>query len=226
MPGRKVFVANDILTAADVNEFLANQAVMVFADATARTTAIPSPLEGMVTYLASTKNLQRWTGSAWVNVVSGFTAQQTITASNASWPVPSLQNPIVKVTVIGAGGGGGAGTGTTAAGTGGTTTFNAGGAGSVSGSGGGPGISGGTNTGGVSISDGFASGNGGQPGIRSASDRTGVSGLGGRISVAYFNLSGISTVNITIGAGGTGATADQPGANGGRGEVIVEYVAA
>jgi hypothetical protein len=70
MPGRKVFVANDILTAADVNEFLANQAVMVFADATARTTAIPSPLEGMVTYLADSDGLFTWSGSAWVPAIN------------------------------------------------------------------------------------------------------------------------------------------------------------
>jgi hypothetical protein len=70
MPGRKVFVANDILTAADVNEFLANQAVMVFADATARTTAIPSPLEGMVTYLTDSDGLFTWSGSAWVPAIN------------------------------------------------------------------------------------------------------------------------------------------------------------
>jgi hypothetical protein len=70
MPGRKVFVANDILTAADVNEFLANQAVMVFADATARTTAIPSPLRGMVTYLQNSDALFSYNGTAWVRAVN------------------------------------------------------------------------------------------------------------------------------------------------------------
>ena len=44
-------------------------------------------------------------------------------------------------------------------------------------------------------------------------------GLGGKITVTYLNLTGISTLNVTIGAGGTGGSA------GGRGEVIVEYVA-
>jgi hypothetical protein len=228
MPGRKVFVANDILTAADVNEFLANQAVMVFADATARTTAIPSPLEGMVTYLASTKNLQRWTGSAWVNVVSGFTAQETISASNASWPVPALQNPIVKVTVMGSGGGGGAaGSGATLnAANGNTTTFNAGGAGSVSAGGGLGGKSSKINDNGNPGTNGFATANGGQGAMNQSGDEAGTSGTGGVINVFYLNLSGISTVNVTIGAGGAGATGANNGGDGGRGEVIVEYVAA
>ena len=61
----------------------------------------------------------------------GFTASTTITASDATWTVPSLGSPVVKVTVIG-GGGGGVGDSSASGGTGGTTTVNAGGAGTVS----------------------------------------------------------------------------------------------
>ena len=64
---RKVFVANEILTAADVNTFLGDQAVMVFDDAAARTTAIPTPSEGMVTYLKDTDALEKYT-TDWVPV--------------------------------------------------------------------------------------------------------------------------------------------------------------
>jgi hypothetical protein len=65
---RKVFVAGEILTAADVNTFLGDQAVMVFDDAAARTTAIPSPIEGMVTYLKSDKSVTKFNGSAFVPI--------------------------------------------------------------------------------------------------------------------------------------------------------------
>jgi hypothetical protein len=52
-------------------------------------------------------------------------------------------------------------------------------------------------------------------------------GLGGKITVAYLNLTGISTVNVTIGAGGPGGTGGTTqGGLGGRGEVVLEYVAA
>lgn len=68
MPGFKTFVDLDILTAAEVNGFLMTQAVMVFDDAAARTAALPSPLEGMVTYLKDTDELDVWTGAAWVIV--------------------------------------------------------------------------------------------------------------------------------------------------------------
>jgi len=72
---RKVFVAGEILTAADVNANLMDQAVMVFDDDAARTTAIPSPIEGMVTYLKDTDNLEKFDGSAFVDaapVVAGI----------------------------------------------------------------------------------------------------------------------------------------------------------
>jgi hypothetical protein len=61
---RKVFVAGEILTAADVNTNLMDQAVMSFADSAARGSAIPSPVEGMVSYL---QDVDRWEGytTAW-----------------------------------------------------------------------------------------------------------------------------------------------------------------
>lgn len=62
---RKVFVAGEILTAADVNTNLMDQAVMVFDDSTARGSAIPSPTEGMVTYLKDTNQVQAYNGSAF-----------------------------------------------------------------------------------------------------------------------------------------------------------------
>jgi hypothetical protein len=48
MSGRKTFVAGDILTASQVNEFLMDQVVQVYAGTAARGSAIPSATEGMV----------------------------------------------------------------------------------------------------------------------------------------------------------------------------------
>ena len=67
---RKVFVAGEILTAADVNTNLMDQAVMVFDDDTARGSAIPSPSEGMVTYLKDTNQVQAYDGSAFTPIGS------------------------------------------------------------------------------------------------------------------------------------------------------------
>jgi hypothetical protein len=70
MAGRKVFAPATVLTATDVNSFLMDQAVMVFADGAARTTAIGTPVEGMLTYLESTGGYQYWDGSDWENLVT------------------------------------------------------------------------------------------------------------------------------------------------------------
>jgi hypothetical protein len=67
-----VFVANEILTAGAVNTNLMDQAVMVFADAAARTTALGSPSEGMVTYLEDTDSLELYT-TVWGPVSPAIT---------------------------------------------------------------------------------------------------------------------------------------------------------
>jgi len=63
--GYKSWVDGDILTAGDVNTYLMQQAVMVFADASARTSAIAAPSEGMVTYLTGTDVIEYYDGAAW-----------------------------------------------------------------------------------------------------------------------------------------------------------------
>ena len=66
--GYKEFVTGDVLTAADANGYLASQVVMVFADAAARTSAITSPQEGMISYLKDTNATQYYSGSAWTSI--------------------------------------------------------------------------------------------------------------------------------------------------------------
>jgi len=65
---RKVFDAFTRLDASDVNTYLMDQAVMSFANSTARTTAIPTPTDGMTSYLQDTDKLEIYNGSAWVQV--------------------------------------------------------------------------------------------------------------------------------------------------------------
>jgi hypothetical protein len=77
---RKVFTAGEVLTAADVNSNLMDQAVMTFADDAARTSAIPSPTEGMITYLNSTDTLQFWSGTAWTDLI--VNAARVVTATS------------------------------------------------------------------------------------------------------------------------------------------------
>ena len=67
--GYKLFNTGDVLTAAQVNTYLQEQTVMVFADAAARTTALSGVVaEGMLSYLKDTDVIQYYNGSSWTTV--------------------------------------------------------------------------------------------------------------------------------------------------------------
>jgi hypothetical protein len=88
--GRKVWAAGDVLAAADVNGYLMDQAVMVFDDATARTAAIGTPTEGMMSYTKDDNAVQVYNGTAWAAVdtttssLNGTAIVYTVTASTAT----------------------------------------------------------------------------------------------------------------------------------------------
>jgi hypothetical protein len=72
MAGFREFVTGEVLTAANVDDFLAKQAVMKFADAAARDTALGTAVaggnalrEGMVAYLDDEDAPSFYDGSAW-----------------------------------------------------------------------------------------------------------------------------------------------------------------
>jgi hypothetical protein len=69
--GRKTFSPGDVLTSSDVQGYLMDQSVMVFAGTAARASAIPSPSAGMVAYSTATQ-LQVYNGSAWVDLSTGY----------------------------------------------------------------------------------------------------------------------------------------------------------
>ena len=63
------FTAGQVLTAAQVDDYLMRQTVMVFDDATARSSALGTVVtEGMVTYLKDTNNIEFYDSSQWVDV--------------------------------------------------------------------------------------------------------------------------------------------------------------
>ena len=73
--GRKVFVVLEQLGAAEVNGYLMDQTVMVFANSAARDTAIPTPTEGMVSYLKDTNSLEFYE-TTWKALVANSTLDE------------------------------------------------------------------------------------------------------------------------------------------------------
>ena len=67
------FQVNQVLTAAQVNDYLMNQSVMTFADAAARTTALPTPNDGMMSFLEDVLQVQVYSGAVlgWTAITGG-----------------------------------------------------------------------------------------------------------------------------------------------------------
>jgi hypothetical protein len=75
----RLFSTGEVLTAANVNTYLMNQAVMTFATAAARTTALSGVLaEGMVSYRTDAKILEYYNGTAWIADASTTAIQNSL----------------------------------------------------------------------------------------------------------------------------------------------------
>jgi hypothetical protein len=92
--GYKLFATGDVLTAAQVNTYLMQQTVMVFASSAARTSALSGVLaEGMVSYLQDTNSLEVYDGSAWIGAtgdITALTAGTGISITNPTGPIPTV----------------------------------------------------------------------------------------------------------------------------------------
>ena len=66
--GYKQWTTGAVLTSTDMNTYVGDQVVMVFASSSARSSAVSSPSEGMVSYLTDTNLVEVYTGSAWVSL--------------------------------------------------------------------------------------------------------------------------------------------------------------
>jgi hypothetical protein len=64
--GKKTFIAGEVLTAQDVNDYLADQVVFNFASDAARSSAIPTPTEGMLALSKDTQQINYYNGSDFV----------------------------------------------------------------------------------------------------------------------------------------------------------------
>lgn len=95
--GYKLFNTGDVLTAAQVNTYLNEQTVMVFASSAARTTALSGVLaEGMVSYLQDTNTVEFYNGSVWTALASGdvteVQAGTGISVASGTGPIPVVTN--------------------------------------------------------------------------------------------------------------------------------------
>jgi hypothetical protein len=82
--GYRLFATGEVLTAAQVNTYLQQQAIMVFASSAARTSALSAVLsEGMFSYLLDTKATEYYNGTAWTSISSPGDITEVTTAAGS-----------------------------------------------------------------------------------------------------------------------------------------------
>ena len=89
--GFKTFATGEVLTASDVNNYLMEQSICVFLDATARDAAISSPEDGQFVFLTGSTTLQFY-NSGWTNFIgegdiTGVTAGDGLSGGGTSGAV-------------------------------------------------------------------------------------------------------------------------------------------
>jgi len=87
MAGFRTWSPGEVITASNINEYLQNQAVMVFADAATRTSTISVPLEGMLSWVEDDNKYQFYDGAEWGDLIvpiEGGTAGQAYVSNGAS----------------------------------------------------------------------------------------------------------------------------------------------
>jgi len=87
--GFKTFATGEVLTASDVNNYLMEQSICVFADGTARDAAITSPEDGQFVFLTGSSTLQFYGSSTWNNFIgegdiTGVTAGDGLSGGGTS----------------------------------------------------------------------------------------------------------------------------------------------
>jgi len=107
--GYRSFSPNTVLTADQVQNFLMDQAVQVYADASERDTTLTGVVsEGMVAYLEDENRVYVFTGSSWEEVTPSTISANIIdsgTLDAARLPSIPLGNlPTIPVTKGGTGG--------------------------------------------------------------------------------------------------------------------------
>jgi len=89
--GWKDFASGDVLTAADMDGYVMAQIIAVFADSSARDSAISSPQEGQHCFLKDTNSFMFYNGSAWeaspVGDITGVTAGSGLAGGGTSGSV-------------------------------------------------------------------------------------------------------------------------------------------
>ena len=92
--GFRTFTAGEVLTASNVQDYLMDQSVMVFADSTARATNIGTANfeEGMVSYLEDSDIVEVYNGTTWASIAPAAVTPMGVLINSTSFSAVSAVN--------------------------------------------------------------------------------------------------------------------------------------
>lgn len=224
MSGYREFSVGEVLTAANVNNFLMKQSVMVFADDAARGSALGTAVgggnaltEGMLTYNKDTQKVEAFDGTEWSAIAGGEDRRVDAFTASGTWTPPAGVTYAVAHCL---GGGGSVNYGSADAGGASSVAFSSG---TVTGAGG---AAGSVDSSYINISSADAPANSGRGGRRAWITSSNGQSIGFSPTVVTTDAEwmvgegdctpGVG-VTVTVGAGGA------TGSDGGSGFVFIEY---
>jgi hypothetical protein len=99
--GYKLWSTGEVVTATNLQNYIQNQTVMVFASAAARTTALSGVVaEGMLSYRTDSHILEYYTGSAWSAVATGTVSSITASTGLTGGTITSTGTIAIDTTVV------------------------------------------------------------------------------------------------------------------------------
>lgn len=103
MSGYRTWTPGEVITASNVQEYLQDQTVMVFASDAVRSTAIVVPTEGMLSWLEDDNKYQYYTGAAWADLIvpieGGTTGQAYVSGGTAAAAFGDTKAEFIATTI-------------------------------------------------------------------------------------------------------------------------------
>lgn len=87
MSGYRTWTPGEVITASNVQSYLQDQTVMVFASDSVRATAVIVPTEGMLSWVEDNNRYEYYDGASWVQLsITGGTAGQAYISNGTAAP--------------------------------------------------------------------------------------------------------------------------------------------
>lgn len=103
MAGYRTWTPGEVITASNVQDYLQDQTVMVFASDSVRSTAIVVPTEGMLSWLEDGNKYQYYSGAAWEDLIvpieGGTIGQAYISGGTAAAAFGDVKAEFIALTL-------------------------------------------------------------------------------------------------------------------------------